>query len=114
MVISTSLWMAYYDPGDQTTPATDREGNPALAPPIDVTNTYYITNIYPYSAPPTNNPPPNGYVHWMVPGLYQAGAATAFGGFDRNGSFGGGPPVQLSDVGFWNRPLTTNEIQLLS
>lgn len=102
-----------YDPGDQTTPATDREGNAALAPPLDVTNTYYVTNIYPYSVPPTNSPPPSGYVHWMVPGLYQAGAATAFGGFYRNGSLGGGPAIQLSDVGFWNRPLRTNEIQWL-
>jgi len=102
-----------YDPGNQTTATLDHEGNPAISPPIDVTNTYYVTNIYPFSNPPTNNPPPSGYVHWMVPGLNVAGAFTTFGGYNRNGSISPGPACQLSDIGFWNRVLSTNEIQFL-
>ena len=102
-----------YDPGNQSTPTVDHEGNAAIVPPIDVTNTYYVTNTYPFSTPPTNSPPPDGYVHWMVPGLNQAGASTAFGGFQRNGSLAGGPPVQMSDIAFWNRTLSPDEIRFV-
>jgi hypothetical protein len=100
-----------YDPGANTT--TDNEGNPAMATSIGVTNVYYTTNIYPYSTPPTNNPPPNGFVRWVISGLDLAGAATAFGGFDRNNSISGGPPVRLSDIGFWNRVLSPDEIKFV-
>jgi hypothetical protein len=100
-----------YDPGANTT--TDFEGNPAMASSIFVTNVYYQTNIYPFSTPPTNNPPPNGFVRWIISGLDLAGAATAFGGFDRNNTIAGGPPIHLSDIGFWNRPLQTNEIRFV-
>lgn len=102
-----------YDPGDQTTPTTDHEGNPAICPPLNVTNTYYVTNTYPFSNPPTNSPPPSGYVHWMIPGLNLAGAFTTFGGFDRNGSISAGPPIQMSDIAFWNRVLSQDEIRFL-
>jgi hypothetical protein len=100
-----------YDPGNQSTATTDHEGNPAIAPPIDVTNTYYENNIYPPAG--VSNPPPNGFVSWLVPGLNQAGAFTAFGGFDRNGGIAAGAPCEMSDIGFWDRVLTTNEIQWL-
>jgi hypothetical protein len=102
-----------YDPGNQSPATTDNEGNPAIVPPIAVTNTYYVTNTYPFSNPPTNNPPPGGYVHWMIPSLNVAGAATAFGGYYRNGSIAGGPPIQLSDIGYWNRTLSQAEIQFV-
>jgi hypothetical protein len=100
-----------YDPGANTT--TDNEGNPAMAASIFVTNVYYQTNIYPFSTPPTNNPPPNGFVRWIISGLDLQGAATAFGGFDRNNSIAGGPPVRLSDIGFWNRVLSPDEIRFV-
>jgi hypothetical protein len=99
-----------YDSGNQTTAVVDNEGNPAFAAPLSVTNTYYATNIYPFAPSTTNGGPGLPYVHWMVPGLNLAGTYTAFGGFVRNGSVGGGVPVQLSDVGFWNRTLTPDEI----
>ncbi len=102
-----------YDPGNQSTATLDHEGIPAIVPPIDVTNTYYVTNTYPYSNPPTNSPPPNGYVHWMVPGLNLAGAFTAFGGFARNGNIAAGPPCQMSDIAFWNRALSPDEIKFV-
>jgi hypothetical protein len=102
-----------YDPGNQSTVTTDNEGRVALAPPVNVTNSYYNTNIYPFGPMTTNGGTGLPYVHWMVPGLNQSGAATAFGGFYRNGGFGTGPAIQLSDVGFWNRTLTSNEIQWL-
>ena len=100
-----------YDPGAGT--HTDSEGNPAVAVALAVTNTYYTTNNYPLVNPPTTNPPPNGYVRYMVPGLNDAGAFDAFGGYERNGSFGAPLVCQMSDIGFWNRPLSTNEIQWL-
>ena len=103
-----------YDPGNQSASSLDHEGNPAITPPLDVTNLYYTTNNYPLVNPATNNPPPNGYVRWMIPGLNQAGAFTAFGGFDRNGGTGSGPAIKLSDIAFWNRILTTNEIRFLT
>ena len=103
-----------YDPGDQTYgPVLDREGSPAIAPPIPVTNTYYTTNLYPLVNPPASNPPPNGFVRWMVPGLNQAGAFTAFGGDARNGIIRAGVPCQMSDIAFWNRILSPAEIQFV-
>ena len=102
-----------YDPGNQSIPTLDHEGNPAIVPPIDVTNTYYVTNTYPFSNPPTNSPPPSGYVHWMVPGLNQAGAFTTFGGYNRNGNVAGGPACQMSDIAFWNRVLSPDEIRFV-
>jgi hypothetical protein len=100
-----------YDQGANST--TDNEGNLAMATPMGYTNWYYTTNNYPLVIPPTTNPPPNGFVRWMLGGLNVAGASTAFGGFQRNGGLAGGPPVQLSDIGFWSRPLKTNEIQFV-
>jgi hypothetical protein len=100
-----------YDPGANS--STDNEGNLAMGSSIGYTNWYYTTNNYPLVNPPTTNPPPNGFVRWMIGGLNLAGATTAFGGFARNGGLAGGPPIQLSDIGFWNRPLTTNEIRFV-
>jgi hypothetical protein len=105
-----------YDPGSPGTDDIghtnlDNEGNRAITPPLNVTNTYYMTNIYPAAG--VSNPPPNGFVRWMVPGLNQAGVFTAFGGFERNGGISAGAPCQMSDIGFWNRTLTTNELQWL-
>jgi hypothetical protein len=102
-----------YDPGNQSTATTDHEGNAAIVLPIDVTNTYYVTNTYPFSIPPTNSPPPDGYVHWMIPGLNVTGAFTTFGGYVRNGNANGGPPCQMSDIAFWNRVLSPDEIKFL-
>jgi hypothetical protein len=102
-----------YDSGNQSTAVVDNEGNPAYAAPLSVTNTYYNTNTYPFAPGTTNGGPGLPYVHWMVPGLNLAGPCTAFGGFLRNGSFGGGAPVQLSDIGFWNRTLTPAELQFV-
>jgi hypothetical protein len=102
-----------YDSGNQTTPQVDSEGNPALVAPLAVTNTYYNANIYPFAPGTTNGGPDLPYVHWMVPGLNLPGAFTAFGGFNRNGNISGGAPVQLSDIGFWNRTLTLDELQFV-
>jgi hypothetical protein len=100
-----------YDPGSQVGgPYNDNEGNPAITIPLNVTNVYYTTNIYPPVG--VSNPPPNGFVRWMVPGMYVNGF-TAFGGFDRNGGIAAGLPEQMSDIGFWNRTLSTNELQWL-
>ncbi|HVU07869.1 MAG TPA: hypothetical protein VHG89_04920 [Verrucomicrobiae bacterium] len=100
-----------YDPGSQSGgPYTDNEGNPAIYTPFNVTNTYYINNIYPPAG--VSNPPPNGFVRWITPGLYVNGF-TAFGGYNRNGTIANGLPEQMSDIGFWNRTLTTNELQWL-
>jgi hypothetical protein len=101
-----------YDPGNQSTATTDSQGNPAVISPLSVTNTYYNTNAYPANGM-TNGQSAGFYVNWVFPGLYESGAFDAFGGFCRNGTFGGGPPLQLSDVGFWNRTLGTNEVQWL-
>lgn len=99
-----------YDSGNQSTAVVDNEGNPAYAAPLSVTNTYYDTNTYPFAPGTTNGGPGLPYVHWMVPGLNLAGTYTAFGGFVRNGSISGGAPVQISDVGFWDRTLTPAEM----
>ena len=102
-----------YDSGNQSTPVVDSEGNPAFVAPLSVTNTYYNANIYPNLVYCPGRPirrPDLPYVHWMVPGLNLPGAFTAFGGFNRNGNISGGAPVQLSDIGFWNRTLTPAEI----
>ena len=106
-----------YDPGVAgTSPAgsqnLDNEGNQAICPPIYVTNVYYTTNNYPLVNPPTNNPPPNGYVHWVLPHLAHTGA-TVFGGVLRNGGFSAGLPGQISDIGFWNRVLSPDEIRFV-
>lgn len=98
-----------YDPGNQTTATLDNEGNPAIVTPLNVTNTYYENNIYPTAG--VSNPPPNGFVRWMIPGLTAKGAFTAFGGFDRNGNISGGTAIEVSDIGFWDRALSTNEIR---
>jgi hypothetical protein len=103
---------ASYDPGNQSTATTDNEGNPAIVPSIAVTNTYYNTNSYPANGE-TNNQTPGFYVHWMIPELNLAGAATAFGGFARNGFLGTGPAIQLSDIGYWDRTLSQAEIQFV-
>ncbi|HLX96942.1 MAG TPA: hypothetical protein VKU37_14465 [Verrucomicrobiae bacterium] len=98
-----------YDPGLQSGgPYTDHEGNPAIGPPLNVTNTYYTTNIYPINNLNVSNPPPNGFVRWMSK-MNESGATT-FGGFMRNDSISGGLPCQMSDIGFWNRVLTPAEI----
>jgi len=102
-----------YDSGNQTTPQVDHEGNPAIVAPLNVTNTYYDANIYPFPPGTTNGGPGLPYVHWMVPALNLPGAYTAFGGFVRNGNLGGGVPVQVSNLGYWNRTLTTNELQFV-
>src|SRR5215831_15454648 len=102
-----------YDPGNQSTVTTDNEGNPAICPPLNVTNTYYNTNSYPFGPLTTNGGAGLPYVHWMIPSLNLAGAFTTFGGFDRNGSIAGGPPIQLSDIGYWNRALSQAEIQFV-
>ena len=105
-----------YDPGAAGTAPSgqanlDNEGNQSICPPIYVTNFYYTTNLYPPLG--VTNPPPNGFVRWMVPKLNKTGC-TVFGGFLRNGGAGAGMPGQLSDIGFWNRVLATNEIQFLA
>jgi hypothetical protein len=105
-----------YDPGNQSTATLDNEGNPALAPPLNVINTYYNTNIYPFGPMTTNGGTGLPYVHWMLCDTKDGGAHgafTAFGGYDRNGGIVNGPACQLSDIGFWNRTLTINEIQWL-
>lgn len=106
------------DPGTAgTSPAgpanTDNEGNQSISPPIYVTNFYYTTNNYPLVNPATNNPPPNGYVSWVLPHLAKTGV-TVFGGYLRNGSYAAGMPGNMSDIGFWDRVLATNEIQFLA
>ncbi len=111
-----------YDPGLQSGgPYTDHEGNLAIGLPLDVTNMYYTTNLYPYpsylpgqpygGSTPASNPPPNGYVCWVSKLNYTAD--TTFGGFIRNSSQAGGLVCRLSDIGFWNRVLSTNEIQFV-
>lgn len=104
-----------YDPGlvgnsPQGVPNTDNEGNQAICPPIYITNVYYTTNNYPTTG--STNPPPNGYVKWMMPKLIKTGV-TCIGGFYRNGTHAAGMPGQVSDLGYWNRVLSTNEIQFL-
>ena len=105
-----------YDPGVPGTNSVgqtnlDNEGNRAITPPLSVTNFYYTTNNYPGYG--SSNPPPNGFVRWMVPGLNQAGAFTAFGGYARNGNIGAGIPCRMSDIGFWNRVLSQDEIRFV-
>jgi hypothetical protein len=102
-----------YDSGNQSTAVVDNEGNPAYAAPLSVTNTYYNANTYPFAPGTTNGGPGLPYVHWMIPGLNLAGTYTAFGGFVRNGSVGGGVPAQVSNIGYWNRTLTTDELQFV-
>jgi hypothetical protein len=104
------------DPGTPgTSPAgpanLDNEGNQSISPPIYVTNFYYTTNIYPAFG--VSNPPPNGYVDWFLPKVAHTGV-TVFGGFLRNGTFAAGLPGNMSDIGFWNRVLATNEVQFLA
>jgi hypothetical protein len=102
-----------YDPGDQggpqpPAPFTDNEGNLTVAPSLPVTNGYYSTNNYP-GLNTTNGSPTLPYVHWLMPDLCNSGVTT-FGGFIRNNSTAGGPPCYLSDLGFWSRALSQEEI----
>ena len=100
-----------YDPGTQSGgPFTDSQGNPAIGSPLWTTNFYYTTNIYPAAL--VSNPPPNGFVRWMMNGIYFDGSTT-FGGFKRNNAVSGGLASQMSDIGYWNRVLNTNEIQFV-
>jgi hypothetical protein len=89
---------------------TDIYGNPNYGPPFPLTNVYYTTNIF--ASAGVSNPPPNGYVRWMWNGIFQK-AATAFGGFRREGANNGGFPMLYDDIGFWNRRLDTNEIAFI-
>jgi hypothetical protein len=101
-----------YDPGLQNGgPFTDHEGNLAVGPPLPVTNVYYTTNLYPLVNPPSSNPPPNGYVRWMM--KLNETADTTFGGYIRNGSQTGGLPEEISDIAFWNRVLSQDEIMFV-
>ena len=116
VVIDTNGYIQCYedgtrDPGNNNGD-TDENGNPVIGPPMPVTNAYYATNPYPYSSPPTTNPPPNGYVRWMMPGIFRTGS-TAFGGFVRTGSVIRGVPCQINDIAFWNRVLCPDEIMFV-
>lgn len=84
----------------------DFYGNPACLNPLFVTNTYYTTNIYPSAG--VSNPPPDGYVHWMMNAVFKTGD-TAFGGFKRGG-VSGGVVGQIDDIGFWDRVLSSDEV----
>jgi hypothetical protein len=101
------------DPGQGGNGGTDSYGNPVFLKPLWVTNAYYTTNIYPSAG--VSNPPPNGYVKWVVPFLNDPnkGGSTVFGGFDRNASISAGLNEEISDIGYWNRTLSTNEMQYL-
>ena len=102
-----------YNPGLQNGgPYIDHEGNLAIGPPLPVTNVYYTTNLYPLVNPPVSNPPPNGYVRWMM--KLNETADTTFGGYIRNGSQTGGLPEEISDIAFWNRVLSPDEIMFLT
>lgn len=99
-----------YDQGDQAgsaAPFTDNEGNLTVAPSMSVTNTYYNNNIYPTNQ--VAHLSTNGYISWLVPDLCNSGKTT-FGGYIRNNAIAGGVVGQMSDIGFWNRTLSTNEI----
>jgi len=84
----------------------DVYGNPSVLGPLPTTNAYYTTNIYPSAG--VSNPPPNGYVRWVFPGMFKSGS-TAFGGFKR-GSVSAGVPCQIDDIAVWNRALSPAEI----
>jgi hypothetical protein len=104
-----------YDSGDQGSggPFRDSLGNLTVAPSMSVTNTYYNTNIYPSSILlPAGTNTPGQYVRWLMPDICNSGK-TAFGGFIRNGAISGGVIGQMSDIGFWNRTLDTNEINFI-
>ena len=85
---------------------TDAYGNPSTCRPHLITNLWYTTNLYPAAG--VSNPPPNGYVRWMLNGVFKTGS-TAFGGFKR-GSVTPGVPCQIDDIAFWNRALNGDEI----
>jgi hypothetical protein len=85
---------------------TDPYGESVVGPPLWTTNYYYTTNDYQGLG---TNPPPNGFVRWMMNGIYNSGA-TAFGGFKRNNSIYAGVPCQIDDIAFWNRVLSSNEM----
>lgn len=85
---------------------TDLDGNPSALRPVPVTNLYYTTNIYPAAG--VSNPPPRGYVGWVLNGIYDHGS-TVFGGFKRGG-ISSGVPCEIDDIGFWDRVLDSNEI----
>jgi len=101
------------DGGQGGNGANDSYGNPQMLKPLFVTNAYYTTNIYPSAG--VSNPPPSGYVQWVVPYVNDVnkGGSTVFGGFDRNGAISAGLNEEISDIGYWNRALSTNEMQYL-
>lgn len=90
---------------------TDFYGNPACLNPLPVTNFWYTTNEYPFVEPPASNPPPNGFVRWMLNATFKTGS-TCFGGFKR-GAPTGGDPWYIDDIAFWNRELTAEEIEFI-
>lgn len=89
----------------------DIYGSNATLSVMPVTNLFYTTNDYPLVDPPTTNPPPDGYVRWMMNGLYNHGS-TVFGGFKRGGVTAG-LPIQVDDIGFWKRVLAPDEIMFV-
>ena len=86
-------------------------GQPSVCKPMFVTNTYYTTNVYPLSTPPAMNPPPNGYVKWVLNSTFKYGS-TAFGGFKR-GTISAGKVMQIDDIAFWNRALSAAEVNFV-
>lgn len=98
------------DNGQGGNGGNDTYGNPVILKSLWVTNAYYTTNIYPSAG--VSNPPPNGYVKWVVPHL-NTGGTTVFGGFDRNNAISAGLNEEVSDIGIWDRVLSTNEMQYL-
>lgn len=88
---------------------TNALGEFTVCKPMFVTNTYYTTNLYPKVSPPTTNPPPNGYVKWVMNSVF-TGGSTAFGGFKRGSNPSGGINCQIDDIAFWNRALSAAEI----
>jgi hypothetical protein len=92
---------------------TDPSGESVTCPPLWTTNYYYTTNNYPTTGSP--NPPPNGFVRWMMNGLYNNNSGiTTFGGYIRNGVKNSGLVCQMNDLGFWNRVLEPDEIMFLA
>lgn len=114
MIIDTNGSVYVYVDGEYDLGAgnwTDVFGNPACLNPLPVTNLYYTTNEYPYVSPPASNPPPNGFVRWMLNATFKTGS-TAFGGFKRGGVTGG-IIGYIDDIAFWNRVLSPEEIMFV-
>ena len=115
VVIDTNGFVDVYvdgnrDPGIQNGAGgyTNALGEFTVCKPMFVTNTYYTTNLYPKVSPPASNPPPSGYVKWVMNSMF-TGGSTAFGGFKRGG-VSAGINCQIDDIAFWNRALTSDEI----